>query len=311
MASPGSSCTRNHANDGPCSIACLIGYDSTPVDSETQRGFGHSRRRIAIEIGALIAGLVAIVLLSFWLASALAGWLVGFVPASADETVGESAWEQLAPEASRCTNPEALAYVESVAAPLLENLEDDRFQFRFAVIDRPEINAFALPGGFVAVHMGLLEAAESGDEVAAVLAHEIHHVTERHGMVRVLRTAGGRVILGLVLGWGDVGALAQYGGSLANLSYDRDQEREADEKGLALLMRAGIDPSALGTFFSRVKEKHGDAAGALEFLSTHPGHDERVAAARRASEGFVPTRALPPPPEGLRCMGAGADGADF
>jgi predicted Zn-dependent protease len=269
------------------------------MEAETQRGFGHSRRRIAVEIGALIAGLVLIVLFVFWLASMLAGWLVEFVPTSADVAVGEAAFSELAPPDLRCTDPGPQAYVEAVAEPLLAALDDDRFAFRFVVIDRPEINAFALPGGFVAVHMGLLTEADSGEELAGVLAHEIHHVTERHGFVRVLRSAGGRIILALVVGWGDVGMVAQYGSVLADVRYDRDQEREADRKGRALLARAGIDPGALGAFFARVKAKHGDAA--IGFLSTHPGHDERIRAANADSEGFTPSLSLPAPPADLRC----------
>lgn len=269
------------------------------MDGQTQRGFGHTRRRIALELAALAGGLVLIVVLAFWLASVLAGWLVRFVPASADAALGKAASAQLAPASLRCTDPGPQAYVDQIAEPLLAELYDERFDFEIVVIDRPEVNAFALPGGFVAVHMGLLEAADSGEEVAGVLAHELHHVTERHGLVRVLRSAGGRVILGLVLGWGDLGALGQYAGSLADLEYDRDQERQADDKGRALLRRAGIDPRGLARFFERMRQTHGDAP--IAFLSTHPAHADRIEAATEDADGFTPTRALPAPPETLRC----------
>ena len=269
------------------------------MDGETQRGFGHTRKRIALELGALVAGLALIVVVAFWLASALAGWLVRFIPASADVALGEAGFEQLAPPSSRCTDPGPQAYVDQIAGPLLAEIYDERFEFEIVVIDRPEVNAFALPGGFVAVHYGLLQAADTGEEVAGVLAHELHHVTERHGLVRVLRSAGGRVILGLVLGWGDVGALAQYAGSLANLQYDRDQEREADEQGRDTLRRAGIDPAGLARFFERMQAQHGDAP--IAFLSSHPGHSERIAAANEDAAGFTTTRQLPPPPADLRC----------
>lgn len=269
------------------------------VESTPPVGFGHSRRRIAVEIAILAGVLVLLVAGTFAAASALAGVLVHQVPVSADEALGETAWGQLAPESERCTQPETVAYVQQLAGPLVDAIEDQGFRYRFAVVGSPEVNAYALPGGFVTVNMGLLESAESGEEIAGVLAHELQHVRLRHGTTRMLRAAGGRVILGLVLGWGDIGVLAQYAGDLVDLSYDRDQEREADEQGRRLLMAAGIDPGGMGRFFERLEARGGP--GLPPILTTHPGHQERVAAARADAAGFTPTVTLPPPPPDLRC----------
>lgn len=258
-------------------------------------GFGHSRRRILVELAVLVGGLAALVLLSFWLASAMAATLVRFVPRSADVQLGEPVWRQLAPEAERCTDREALAYLAALTAPLVAQQRD--FDYRFALVDQGQVNAFALPGGFVTVDLALVRKAERGEEIAGVLAHEMQHVARRHGMTRILRSAGGRVILGQLIGWSDVGALAEYAGGLVDLGYDRDQEREADAEGRALLMKAGIDPTGLSTFFARMAAEGGVNPPLL--LSTHPSHEERAAAA--ASPGFTPTVALPPPPAALSC----------
>lgn len=265
------------------------------------RGFGHSKRRVVVELALIAVGLVLLVFGAFRAASCMAGTLVGFVPTSVDESLGEGAWTELAPPAQRCTDEATLAYVDGLTRPLLEALGDQGFTFRFAVADSDDVNAYALPGGFVTINRGLLEAAEDGEEIAGVLAHEIHHVTLRHGMVRVVRAAGGRVLLGLVLGWSDVGALAQYAGRLVDLSYDRDQERAADRDGRALLKRAGIDPGGMARFFARLQAKGGAAAAIPLVLSTHPDHGERVEAARLDAAQFTPTVDLPPPPRPLRC----------
>jgi beta-barrel assembly-enhancing protease len=282
--------------------AVLHRHNPTTAVTETQanqpQGFGHSPRRLAIEIGAVVVGLALIVVLAFWAASALAGVLVAYVPTSVDRALGQSAWPLVAPPPQRCTDPGPQRYVEQVAAPLLAALPEGAPSFTFTVIDRADVNASALPGGYVTVHFGLLDAIESGDELAAVLAHELSHVTERHGVVRVLRSAGGRIILGLLLGWSDVGAVLDRASSLVDVSYDRDQERDADRRGRALLKQAGIDPAALGRFFARL----GDVPGALQIISTHPSHAERATAAQRDARAFTPTLHLPAPGD-LRCHG--------
>ncbi|MBI4510012.1 MAG: M48 family metallopeptidase [Deltaproteobacteria bacterium] len=267
---------------------------------EESRGFGHSRKRIVMEVIILLGGLLGLVLGALWLAKEAAGKLVRFVPPTVDRKLGEASFPLLAPTNLRCTSQDAKAYVEALAKPLIAALPVREFEFTFVVVDRPEINAFALPGGFVAVHMGLLKAAGSGEEIAAVLAHELHHVTLRHGTARILRQAGGSVVLGLVLGWAELDTLVSYSAELTSLAYDRDQEREADRHGLELLVKAGIHPGGMATFFRRLKDKHGDAAGIASFLATHPGLDER---ASEAAQVAPPTevKALPAPPPGLAC----------
>jgi beta-barrel assembly-enhancing protease len=275
--------------------------DVTTPSTPPQGGFGHSPRRVAIEIGLVILGLVVLVFGSFRVASCMAGTLVRHVPVSADEALGEGAWDELTPAGQRCTDPATLAYVDALTGPLVAALGESGFTFRFAVADSDEVNAFALPGGFVTINRGLIEKALSGEEIAGVIAHEIHHVTLRHGLTRVVRAAGGRVLLGLILGWSDVGTLAQYAGRLVDLSYDRDQERAADREGRALLMKAGIDPGGMGRFFGRLQAEAGAGGGVADLLSTHPNHAERVRAAEEDARSFSPTVTLPAPPAELRC----------
>lgn len=195
-------------------------------------------------------------------------------------------------------DPALARYVDGIGQFLAAASDAPRLGYTFTVLDSPIVNAFAVPGGYVYLTRGLLALAGSEAEVAGVLAHEIAHVTARHGAKR--HTKGALADLGLaVLGAAtDNRALADLGrvGAHAVLSaYSRKEEHEADEIGVAYLGRAGFDPGAMSSFLTRLKRQsdfdasiHGrPARPALDFLATHPRTRDRVeravAAARRKS----------------------------
>lgn len=255
-------------------------------------GFHNSPRRIALELLALVGIVVGLGVGVTWGGGALASSLTPLLSTGVDRTLGEAAARQIEIGQRECPNPAAKKYVEALAQPLLEAAGEPPFEFHFRVTDDPSVNAFALPGGFVTVQRGLLEAAETGEEVAGVLAHEIQHALLRHGTRRMLRQLGARSLLWLVTGGSDLHTLARSAGYLAELDYDRDQESEADREGLELLVRAGIDPRGLATFFERLE---GESAAPPELLSTHPDPGNRARAVREAAQQATVTRKLPPP----------------
>lgn len=249
-----------------------------------------------IVVGSLIAAGCLVV----WLLGVLAEWLVDWVPTDVDVALGEQNWEELSPPATHCTNPGPLAYVEQLIEPLQAHA-GDQFEFQFVVVESPEVNAFALPGGFVTVNMGLLEAAETGEEVAAVLGHEMTHVTERHGMRGVMRKVGGMMFVAMIFGGTNFETIAYAAEGLAGQAFSRDQEREADEGGRAMLMAAGINPIGMATFFERLEADQGELPGAVALLSTHPNPGERAETTRKIAAGFFVTLDLPDPPDDLHC----------
>ncbi|MFV8751832.1 M48 family metallopeptidase [Nannocystaceae bacterium ST9] len=270
--------------------------------SPTPDGFGSDRdnrrmwRNGLIAVGSLIAACWFVI----WLLGALAEWLVDWVPTDVDVALGEENWQQLAPPETHCTDPGPQAYVDELTKPLLAHAGDE-FEFQFVVVESPEVNAFALPGGFVTVNMGLLDAAETGEEVAAVLGHEMTHVTERHGMRGVMRKVGGLVFVAMIFGGTDYATLAYAVEGLAGQAHSRDQERQADEGGRAMLMAAGINPIGMATFFERLEADQGELPGAVALLSTHPNPGERAETTRAIAAGFVATVDLPDPPADLHC----------
>lgn len=155
------------------------------------------------------------------------------------------------------------------------------------VIDWGMVNAFAAPGGRIGIFRGLIEEAESADEVAAVLAHEMGHVVHRHPTEGVLRQLGISATLQLLVGGSGVGIedAAGLGNTLLTLSYSRQAEAEADATALDILGSAGLDGSGLNRFFARLEREGKLGSGMPSLLLTHPPTAERLAATADAPKG--------------------------
>ncbi len=259
------------------------------------RGFG-SHRRWGKEIVLTLALVLGLPLALLWGARDLAAWGVTRLPPSTDAKLGRPTWEALQVSGQRCADRAAERYAQGLMASLVSALGETPFEFELMLVDSPEVNAFALPGGYVVVNSGLLAEAKSGEEVAAVLAHELSHVTLRHSTKRLAGSLGASAALALVLGGVDLGAPAYTLAHLAGLKYERDQEREADEEGRRLLMRAGISPLGMATFFERLSA----SVRPPELISTHPDPGDRAQQARRAAENYE-ARITLPAPEGVGC----------
>jgi len=179
------------------------------------------------------------------------------------------------------------AYINDLGQYLTTFLETKPFPFHFYVVHRNELNAFAGPGGHVFFFTGLIRVMDSADELAAVMAHEIAHVSARHISERVeqnkmitLATLAG-VIAGMLIGGKAAGALVT--GSMAagvqkQLSYSRDDERQADQLGFKYMDRAGFDPGGMVAVLKKLEQATWIDANAIPpYLLTHPGGPERVA----------------------------------
>jgi hypothetical protein len=164
---------------------------------------------------------------------------------------------------------------------------------KIAVLDRPEVNAFALPGGYVYVFRGLIERATSPDEVAGVIAHEIGHVAHRDGTRAVLQAAGLSFLFGTLLGdFGGGTAVVIATRMVLQSSYSRETETAADLYGAALMSRIGGEPRALATLLVRIAGKPG---GIANFLLDHPEANQRAAAIETVARPAQLTKLLDEP----------------
>ncbi len=152
-------------------------------------------------------------------------------------------------------------------------------RYRWFVADRPDINAFAAPGGVVVVYSGLIRAAGSAEELAGVLAHEIAHAELRHTLRGVIKSLGLRALGALIIGDISGSVFADAATRLTELRFSRDAEREADAEGLRRLVAARIDPAGMIRFYEKLAAEQ--RLSPPPILSTHPATGERLESLRQ------------------------------
>ncbi|HEY8468053.1 MAG TPA: M48 family metallopeptidase [Longimicrobiales bacterium] len=261
------------------------------------RHFGHFRqpRQLGRQARLAIAGTVAILGAALagylWGVPALAAHLADRVPLAWEERIGEQAAAELTAGLGRCEHPALQRAIEQMAAALARASGLSPDAFRFHVADDSLVNAFALPGGTIILFRGLIERAETPDELAGVLAHEMQHVALRHSTQALLRELPVRILIaGLT---GDAPALGQAlhaAVTLRSLHFSREAEREADRAAAAMLAAAGADPGALAAFLARLERQD---TGVPAYFSTHPPTRERVTALATLAPAADPAAAWP------------------
>lgn len=220
-----------------------------------------------------------------------------------ENQLGRAIMRQIRASGQLVEDPQITEYVNEIGHRIAAqaNVDGDH-EFSFFVINDPAINAFALPGGFIGVHTGLLEATRSEDELAGVLAHEVAHVTQRH-IARAIHASKrqslistaimlGAILAGAAGAGGDVmqGGIAAAQGAAAQsqINFTRSNEYEADRIGISALAAAGFDPQGMGSFFEVISRGTSNPATQMpEFLRTHPVSSARIAEARGRARSYA------------------------
>jgi predicted Zn-dependent protease len=250
---------------------------------------GRRRGRI-VSMGAVALAL-ALVALAFVRLPTLLASTVDALPVSVDRALGEAAVADATGGATVLRDPRLVALLDEAVRKLEPHVASrarGRHAFHASALDDPAMNAFALPGGAIFVCSGLLASAASPDEVAGVMAHEMAHVTLRHGLRNIARGASAAIALRLLLGDAD-GWIALAGSTAATAAqndYSRDQERAADLEGARMLLASGIGTAGMVRVFERLGAAPEAAlANSLSWLGTHPDLESRIEAVREASGG--------------------------
>ena len=197
-----------------------------------------------------------------------------FSPAD-DVQMGTEAYEEMMSQARLVPSGPEKEMVERVMQRLAAVADDAGYAWEVRLIDDAEtVNAFAMPGGKMAVYTGILPVCATEEGLAVVMGHEIGHVVAQHGTERMTQALGVELAFSM-LNVGDYEALAREGLKyFVELPFSRSHESEADHIGLIYMARAGYDPRTAPEFWSRMAQRSSGAPP--EFLSTHPSHETRI-----------------------------------
>src|SRR5450432_2949440 len=222
---------------------------------------------------------------------------VNFYSLEREIALGKGLAQEVERSSKLIDDPVVVEYVNRVGQNLVRN-SDARVPFTIKVIDSDEVNAFALPGGFFYVNSGLILRAQEESELAGVMAHEISHVTARHGTKNatkgeLMQLASIPLILLGPGGWAGYGIYqaTQLAIPFSYLKFSRDAEREADFLGLQYMYKAGYDPNAYVTFFERIQADEKRQPGTIpKIFSTHPPTPERIANTQKEIARILPAK---------------------
>jgi beta-barrel assembly-enhancing protease len=222
---------------------------------------------------------------------------VNFYSLEHEIALGKQLAQQVERSSKMIDDPVVTEYVNRVGQNLVRN-SDARVPFTIKVIDSDEVNAFALPGGFFYVNSGLILRAQEESELAGVMAHEISHVTARHGTKQatkadIMQIGAMAAMIFVPYGWAGYGI---YEGMnlaipLTFLKFSRDAEREADFLGIEYMYKAGYDPNSYVTFFERIQADEKRRPGTVpKMFSTHPPTPDRIEAAQKEIARILPEK---------------------
>lgn len=232
----------------------------------------HRRRRVFVP-GAAVA--------SALLLSACA------MDAREERTLGAEAAAEIERRVEIVRDPAGEQALETIGTALVEAGGGVAYPYAFRIVRDSTVNAFALPGGFVYVHTGLLRTTRDVSELAGVLGHEVAHARLSHGARQARKQEGlsaAVAVVCVVTGFCDSGLsqmAVNLGAGVLTARFSRTDELQADSAGIEYTTRAGIDPRGMVRFFERLREQSGSVPTYLEWVSTHPIEDTRIASAER------------------------------
>lgn len=206
------------------------------------------------------------------------GWNL-FTPEQ-DIQIGKQASERIGQQVLLLNDPRVDNYLDALGTRLALYAPGYKYPYQYRCVNDENINAFALPGGFIYINRGVIEAADNEAQFAGIMAHETSHVALRHGTNQVSKAEAWRIPLGLLRDAGGLGGLmAQVGaGFTLNsivLKYSRDDETQADVLGTQILYDSGFDPRALAQFFEKI-EAESKGRQPAQFFSDHPNPGNRT-----------------------------------
>jgi predicted Zn-dependent protease len=191
-----------------------------------------------------------------------------------EHDLGENIWEIIKSTEKEINEPEVLVLLDSMMTKICDRNGFEQDELKLELIDKKEVNAFALPDNRIIVYSGLILQSENVNQVAGVLSHELAHIRQKHVMKKLIKETGLAALM-TVVGSGGGAKAAEVMKLLSSSAYDRKLEQEADYKACDYMAKAGIHPEHLANFLYLIASEDSELMEKLEWVSTHPEGKKR------------------------------------
>ncbi|WP_339696840.1 M48 family metallopeptidase [uncultured Roseivirga sp.] len=226
-------------------------------------------------------GLITIVLFfGTWFILAQIDWITVFrvqrVTDRTDEKLGNLLWEMIQESEEENVNPFVINSVDSIVSKICSANNIERQLIKVHIIEKDDINAFALPNGHLVINSGLILNSDNQEELSGVICHEIAHVRLNHVMKKLVKEVGLSVLISMTTGNRGSEVIKETVKTLSSSAFDRNLEKEADIEAVDYLMKAKINPEPFANFLYKLSDKENEATKYLTWISTHPDSKERA-----------------------------------
>lgn len=192
-----------------------------------------------------------------------------------EKKLGDLFWDLYSKTEKECTDSVVKAAIDSLADRICSENHIERAKLKIHILEKEEVNAFALPDGYLVIYTGLIKDCRNQEELAGVIGHELAHIELNHVMKKLVKEFGLTALISITTGHGGSGTIQETAKTLSSTAFDRKLERAADLKSVEYLQAASINPSPFADFLKRMGEE-GVEIKALSWISTHPDSKERA-----------------------------------
>jgi beta-barrel assembly-enhancing protease len=229
----------------------------------------------------IIQGVITIVVFfGAWFALSQIDWVRIFkvqkITNRTEEKLGDLFWEIFQKSEKENQNPLLLSSLDSMVTKICSANKIERKQIKVHILDRDEINAFALPNGHLIVYTGLILESDNPEELSGVICHELAHIQLNHVMKKLVKEVGISVLVSMTTGNSGSQIIKEAAKLLSSSAFDRSLEKDADIKAVDFLVRANINPEPFANFLYRISDKKNETTNYLTWISTHPEPKERA-----------------------------------
>ena len=194
-----------------------------------------------------------------------------------EQKIGDLFWKTIQQTDIENDNDSVKILLNKIKFRICKANKIDAHQIKIHVIDKPEINAFAMPNKHLIVYTRLIQDCKNADELTGVMAHEIAHMQHDHVMKKIIKEAGLGIVVSIIGGNASGAVIRNILHKISSTAYDRSLESDADETAVQYMVKADVDPEGFGNFLYRMGEDESDAPKQLYWISTHPESKERAA----------------------------------